>query len=106
MSEVIELNADNFEEEVLKSDKPVMVDFYSTYCGPCRALAQVVGWVAAENEDAKVCKLNVDEAQDFATKYGINAVPTIVFFKDGEEKNRLTGVQAKCKLNNELQGLK
>ena len=106
MSEVIELNADNFEEEVLKSDKPVMVDFYSTYCGPCKHYAQIVHNVADENDDAKVCKLNVDDAQDLALKYGINAVPTTVFFKGGEEKERFTGVQAKCKLNNTLQGLK
>lgn len=106
MADVKELTSDNFESEVLKSKDLVMVDFWSTYCGPCRALAQVVGWTAAENGDVKVCKLNVDEAPDLAVKYGINAVPTIVFFKDGEEKSRLTGVQAKCRLNGEIAKLK
>lgn len=106
MADVIELNADNFEEEVLKSDKPVMVDFYSTYCGPCKHYAQIVHNVADENDDVKVCKLNVDDSQNLALKYDVNAVPTTVFFKDGEEKERFTGVKAKCILNHTLQGLK
>ena len=106
MAEVKELTTDNFESEVLNSDKPVMVDFYSTYCGPCKHYSQIVEWVADENKDVKVCKLNIDEAPSLATKYSINAVPATIFFKDGEEKKRFIGMQAKCRLNGEIAELK
>lgn len=106
MADVKELTSDNFESEVLKSNDLVIVDFWSTYCGPCKHYAQIVHNVADENDDVKVCKLNVDDAQDLALKYGINAVPTTVFFKGGEEKERLTGVQAKCRLNGDIKKLK
>ena len=103
---VIELTADSFEDEVLKSDVPVMVDFYSTYCGPCKMFSKIVDQVAEEMEGVKICKLNIDDAQDIALRRGITAVPTVMFFKNGEEKERCTGMQAKCRLNGTLTKLK
>ena len=81
MSEVI-LNSDNFEAEVLKSDKPVLVDFFATWCGPCKMTAPHVARLAdAYKDSVKVCKLDVDEAPDVAQRYGVSSIPTILVFK-------------------------
>ena len=95
MSEVI-LTEANFEQEVLKSDKPVMVDFWATWCGPCKMLAPVVETVAEEyNGKAKICKLDVDQAMSVAAKYKISSVPTVIFFKDGQAVAQTVGLQSK-----------
>lgn len=105
MSEVI-LNDVNFEEEVLKHKGPVMVDFWATWCGPCRMLGPVVEELAGEYAGkVKVCKLNVDEAPDTSSKYRITSIPTIIFFKDGEVAGQTVGLQSKSALQEKLNAL-
>ena len=95
----LEVNDSNFKEVVLNSDKPVMVDFWATWCGPCKALVPVVEEVAAEYEGkAVVVKCNVDEAADAPMDYGIRNIPTLLFFKNGELVDRHVGVASKADL--------
>ena len=105
MSEVI-LNDANFEAEVLKNEGQVMVDFWATWCGPCRMLGPVVEELAGEYAGkVKVCKLNVDEAPDTSAKYRINSIPTIIFFKNGEVAGQTVGLQSKSALQEKLNAL-
>ena len=105
MSEVI-LNDSNFETEVLKHKGPVMVDFWPTWCGPCRMLGPVVEEIANEYAGkVKVCKLNVDEGTDTSSKYRITSIPTIIFFKDGEVVGQTVGLQSKAALQEKLNAL-
>ena len=90
--EILKVNNQNFEEEVLKSEKPVLVDFYADWCGPCKMLSPIVDQVAEENEDIKVVKVNVDDAQDLAMKYQVMSIPTLVVIKEGKEINRSVGL--------------
>lgn len=92
---VLEVMSDSFEEEVLKSEKPVLVDFYADWCGPCKMLAPIVDAVAEENSDVKVCRINIDENEELAVKYGIMSIPTLVVIKNGEEVRRTVGVVGK-----------
>jgi thioredoxin 1 len=92
---MLKLNGDNFEEEVLNSDQPVLVDFWAPWCGPCQVLGPVIEELAEEIEGAKIGKLNVDESQQIAGKYQIQGIPTVVLFKNGEPKERLVGVRSK-----------
>ncbi len=95
---------DNFEVEVLNSDKPVLVDFYADWCGPCKMMAPVIEEVAKELDGkAKVGKLNVDDNQELAIKYAVMSIPTLIIFKDGKEAKRFVGVRSKSELLNELQ---
>ena len=89
---VIDVKTADFETEVLKSDKTVLVDFWAVWCGPCRMLSPVVDQVAEENPDIKVCKVNVDEEQQLAIKYGVMSIPTLLVFKGGELVNQSVGV--------------
>ena len=89
---VIKVNDSTFEQEVLKSNIPVLVDFYADWCGPCKMLSPTVDEVANENDDVKVVKVNVDESQEVAIKYQVMSIPTLVVIKNGNEVNRSVGV--------------
>ena len=92
---LIHLTDDNFEEEVLKSDKPVLVDFFATWCGPCQKQGPIVEELANEMSDVKVCKLDVDEAGTIAEKYSIMSIPTVIVFKNGEPSAKNVGLLGK-----------
>ncbi len=99
MSEFVsEVTDGNWENEVLKSDQPVLVDFWAAWCGPCRMLAPTVDAVAEKFQGkAKVVKLNVDENVESPAKYGIRGIPTLILFKNGQEVDRHVGVPANAK---------
>lgn len=92
---VVEITGENFEEEVLQSEKPVLVDFWASWCGPCRMLSPVVDEVAEENPQIKVGKVNVDEHPELAGKFGVMSIPTLIFFKDGKNIDSSLGVVPK-----------
>ena len=96
--EIMKVTSANFEEEVLNSDKTVLIDFYADWCGPCKAYSPIVEAVAEENEDIKVVKINVDNAQDIAIKYQVMSIPTTVVIKNGQEINRAVGMMSKSDL--------
>lgn len=92
---VLTITAQNFEQEVLQSDKPVLVDFYADWCGPCKMMAPVIEEIAGETEDVKVGKLNIDQEMELAQKYGVMSIPTLIVFKNGEEVKRDLGAKPK-----------
>lgn len=99
MGNLVEITNENFEAEVLKSDKPVIVDFWAEWCGPCKALAPILEEISSEVETkAKVVKVNVDQAGELAQQYGIRGIPTLIFFKGGEVKSTLVGNQPKAEI--------
>lgn len=98
---VIELNEKNFEEEVVSSDKTVLIDFWASWCGPCRMMSPVIDQIAEEvGENIKVCKVNIDEEQSLALKYNVMSIPTFIVMKNGEETGRSVGVQDKSEIMN------
>jgi len=100
------VNAQNFDEEVTKSTVPVMIDFYADWCGPCKMLMPIVEELAGELEGkAKIVKLDVDASQDLAQKYGVMSIPTLVFVKNGEEVDRVTGAIPKDAIQEKLNAL-
>lgn len=92
---VIEITAENFEQEVMQSDKPVLLDFWAVWCGPCQMLSPLVDEVAEEREDIKIGKINVDEQQELAVKYQVMSIPTLLVMKNGELVNRSVGLISK-----------
>src|SRR5664279_4971464 len=105
MSEV-KIDENNFESEVLKSELPVMVDFWAEWCGPCRALAPTVDAIAQEYAGKlKVCKLDVQAEASVASKYGVSSIPTLLVFKGGEVAERLVGMQPKQSITARLDPL-
>ncbi len=102
----IELTDSNFEELVIKSDKPVLVDFWAEWCGPCRMVAPIVNEISAEYEGkAVVGKLDVDSNPEVAQKYGIRNIPTILFFKNGEVADKQVGAVPKSMLTSKIDNL-
>ena len=99
----VEVNKNNFQQEVLESTIPVLVDFWAPWCMPCRMLAPTIEKLAEENEGKlKVCKLNTDENQNIAAKYGIQGIPTLIVFKGGQEIGRTVGVMPKQTIQEKL----
>ncbi len=97
--EVIKLNNDNFEVEVKQSNKVVLVDFYADWCGPCKMMSPIIDKIAEEiGEQVKVCKLNVDDAQDIAFEYNVMSIPTLIIFKNGSVIKTLVGLQSKSEV--------
>jgi len=99
---VLKITNTNFNEEVLNSDKTTIVDFYADWCTPCKMMSPVIDKIAEENDNIKVGKLNVDEAQDIAVKYNVMSIPTIIIFKNGLEHKRFVGVTSKSEILNAL----
>ena len=92
---IVEVNKDNFEEEVLKSDKKVLVDFWADWCGPCKMLSPVIDKLAEELDDVKVCKVNVDTEPTISIEYNIMSIPTLIVFENCVEVNRSVGLVSK-----------
>lgn len=95
---VINITQTNFQEEVMKSDHPVLLDFWASWCGPCRMVAPVVEEIAAERPDIKVGKVNVDEQPELAGRFGVMSIPTLVVMKDGKAVNQAVGARPKSQI--------
>ena len=95
------ITSQNFEEEVLKSEKPILIDFWATWCGPCKTMAPIVEEIAEERTDIKVCKIDVDQEPELARQYRVMSIPTFLVFKEGEVVKRDMGVMSK----EEVEGL-
>ena len=103
---IIELDDDSFEEKVLKSEKPVMVDFWAPWCGPCKAIAPTIEALEKEYGDKMTfAKVNVDENPISPSNYGVQAIPTLIFFKNGKIADQITGMVAKEKLEETIKGV-
>ncbi|WMC91962.1 thioredoxin [Kineothrix sp. MB12-C1] len=99
----INLTKETFDQEVLNSDKPVLVDFWASWCGPCRMVLPIVEELAEELTDVKVCKVNVDEEGDLAARYRVMTIPTLMVFKDGNAVNTTIGAKSKAEIMQMLQ---
>jgi thioredoxin 1 len=105
-SKTIDLNEANFEAEVTRSEKPVIVDFWAEWCGPCKMIAPLLDELAKENgHSVKVGKVNVDENQSLSNKYNIRAIPSLLFFKNGQLRDQVTGMTSKKDLLGRLAAL-
>ena len=93
----------NFQAEVLESDKPVLVDFWAPWCGPCRVVAPVLEEIASERDDLRIVKLNVDENQQTAATFQVLSIPTMILFKNGQVAKKVIGAYPKKRLESELE---
>lgn len=94
----ISVNKNNFNQEVLNSDKPVLMDFWAPWCGPCRMVVPLVEEIAKERSDIKVVKINVDEEQELAMQFGVMSIPTLVVMENGKIVNQVTGARPKAQI--------
>lgn len=100
------LNKENFEKEVLNEEKIVLIDFWATWCGPCQMIAPVIEDIANSQKDkVKVCKVNVDDEQELAIKYGVMSIPTLLFMKNGEPIKTVVGFHSKSELEEIISSL-
>ena len=95
MMSVLHINQENFEHEVMRSDKPVLLDFWASWCGPCRMVLPIVEEIAAERSDIKVGKINVDEQPELAARFSVMSIPTMVVMKDGKVVRQASGARPK-----------
>ncbi len=106
MSDAIIVTEENFEEEVLRSAVPVLVDFWAPWCGPCRALAPVLDQVASEHDGKiRIAKVNIDEQPNLATRYNITSIPAMKVFQNGKEVREIIGAMPKPKIEEQLHGI-
>lgn len=94
----VKITSDNFEQEVLKSDKPVLLDFWAAWCGPCKMISPIIEEIAKEVTDAKIGKVNIDEQPELASAFGIMSILTLVKIKDGKVVNKMIGVRPKASI--------
>ena len=95
---VIQLTTENFDQEVMQSDKPVLIDFYADWCGPCKMMGPVVEEIAGEEPEIKVCKINIDEQIELAQRFGVMSIPTFLAVKNGEIAGKQIGAVPKSTL--------
>ena len=91
----INVNSKNFQQEIMESDKPVLLDFWAPWCGPCRMVVPIVDEIAKENPHIKVAKINIDEEQELAMRFGVKTIPSLFVMKDGQIVNRSVGAKPK-----------
>ena len=99
---IIDLTKENFQEEVTKSDKPVLVDLWAVWCGPCQMMAPILHELETEMPDVQIGKVNVDEQMDLARQFRVVSIPTLIIFKNGQEVQRMVGVTSKEELKDAL----
>ena len=99
---IIDLTKENFQAEITKSDKPVLVDFWAVWCGPCQMMAPILHELEAEMPDVQIGKVNVDEQMDLARQFLVVSIPTLIIFKNGQEVQRMVGVTSKEELKDAL----
>jgi thioredoxin 1 len=105
MKQTIEINDTNFEREVLQSNQPVLVDFWAEWCGPCKMLAPLLEEIAGEQSGVKIAKVNVDQNPALAARFGIQSIPTLLYFTNGELKDQTVGVMGKKQILSRLERL-
>lgn len=99
---IIDLTKENFQAEITKSDKPVLVDFWAVWCGPCQMMAPILHELEAEMPDVQIGKVNLDEQMDLARQFRVVSIPTLIIFKNGQEVQRMVGVTSKEELKDAL----
>ena len=99
---VVTITGENFENEVMKSDKPVLIDFWAAWCGPCRMVSPIVDEIGAEEPSIKVGKLDVDAHPEIAQKFGVMSIPTLILMKDGKVAQRVVGARSKAALKEQF----